>query len=418
MNITSNIQLDINFVKNQFPSFKDGNSKDIIFLENAGGSYVPNTVINRLNNFMIQTKVQPYADFESSKIAGEQIDEGIKLFAQMINADFNEIIIADSTTMNMYVLSNALSENIFKNDEIIVTDQDHNANIVFWRKLANKGAIIKEWKVNKETAELEIDDLKNILTSKTKLVAVTHTSNIVGSNNDIKKISEIVHSNGSLIIVDGVSYAPHGFPDVKQLDVDFYSFSTYKTFGPHLGLMYGKYDILKELPNQNHEFVKDELPNITLNPGGPNHEETACLIGVSEYFDNLYDHHFPNSETNRRDKIRIINQLINKHEEKLANIILNFLITKNNVRIIGKTNCSDKNRAPTISFTVNNMSSKEVCNYLVKKNIGIRNGNFYAWRILKALNIDQEDGVVRVSMVHYNTEEDINSLVRILDTIL
>ena len=145
------------------------------------------------------------------------MDNGIQLFSEMINADFNEVIIASSTTMNMYVLSNALSSNIKPGDEIIVTNQDHEANIGAWRKLKNIGAKILEWKINKDTAELDIDDLKNLLSSKTKIVAVTHTSNIVGSNNDIKKISEIVHSNGSLIIADGVSYAPHGLPNVCLL---------------------------------------------------------------------------------------------------------------------------------------------------------------------------------------------------------
>ena len=160
--MNNNIFLDINFVRTQFPSFSKGLSKDIIFFENAGGSYVPNTVINKLNDFMIQTKVQPYADFESSKIAGEQMDNGIQLFSEMINADFKEVIIASSTTMNMYVLSNALSNNIQPGDEIIVTNQDHEANIGAWRKLKNIGAKILEWKINKDTAELNIDDLKNL----------------------------------------------------------------------------------------------------------------------------------------------------------------------------------------------------------------------------------------------------------------
>ena len=226
--------------------------------------------------------------------------------------------------------------------KLLLPNQDHEANIGVWRKLSNKGVIIKEWKINKETAELDIDDLKNMLTSKTKLVAVTHTSNIVGTNNDIKKISEIVHSNGSMIIADGVSYAPHGLPNVKDLDVDFYSFSTYKTFGPHLGLLYGKYEILKSLPNQNHEFVKNELPNITLNPGGSNHEETASLIGVSEYFDDLFYHHFPNEKLNHRGRIDKINNLINIHEEKLANILLDYLVTKKNIKIIGQKKCLKK----------------------------------------------------------------------------
>ena len=416
--MNNNIFLDINFVRTQFPSFSKGLSKDIIFFENAGGSYVPNTVINKLNDFMIQTKVQPYADFESSKIAGEQMDNGIQLFSEMINADFNEVIIASSTTMNMYVLSNALSNIIKPGDEIIVTNQDHEANIGAWRKLKNIGAKILEWKINKDTAELNIDDLKNLLSSRTKIVAVTHTSNIVGSNNDIKKISEIVHSNDSLIIADGVSYAPHGLPNVKELDVDFYTFSTYKTFGPHLGLLYGKYDLLKNLPNQNHEFVKDELPNTTLNPGGSNHEELSSLIGVSEYFDNLFYHHFPNEKISHRKRIDKINNLIKLHEEKLVNILLSYLVTKKNVRIIGKNKSINRNRAPTVSFIVNNKSSKEICDYLVSNNIGIRNGNFYAWRILKALNIDEEDGVIRASFVHYNSEDEVNILINILDQIL
>ena len=413
-----NTNIDIDFIKKQFPAFNNGVSKDIIFMENAGGSYVPNTVVKKLNDFMIQTKVQPYADFESSKIAGELMDRGIKLFAEMINAKFEEIIISGSTTMNMYVLSNALSHNLKPGDEIICTNQDHNTNIVFWRRLESKGAVIKEWKINTDNAELEINDLKNLLSSKTKIVAVTHASNIVGSNNDIKKISELVHSNGSLIIADGVSYAPHGFPDVKDLDVDFYSFSTYKTFGPHLGLLYGKYDILKNLPNQNHEFVKDELPNTTLNPGGSNHEETASLIGVSEYFENLYNHHFSNQKISLRKKIEKTNQLISNHEEKLANILLDYLTTKKNVRIIGQKKSFNKNRAPTISFVVKDKTSKSICDYLVNNKIGIRNGNFYAWRILKALGIDEDDGVIRASFVHYNSENDVLNLVKYLDQIL
>jgi len=418
MNLEENIELDLNFVREQFPSFKDNVLKNIKFFENAGGSYVPNTVIKRLNDFMIKTKVQPYADFEPSKIAGEQMDEGVKLFAEMINAKFEEIIISGSTTMNFYVLSNALLGFIDSGDEIICTNQDHEANIGSWRKLSNRGVIIKEWRVNEKTAELEINDLKNLLSHKTKLVAVTHTSNIVGTNNDIKKIAEIAHNNNSLIVADGVSYAPHGFPDVEYLDVDFYSFSTYKTFGPHLGLLYGKKHILDLLPNQNHEFVKNELPNITLNPGGPNHEETACLIGVSEYFDNLYNHHFSDTEKNHRQRIEKINLLITQHEEKLANIILEFLNAKKDVKIIGKKTSHNKNRAPTISFTVEGKSSKSICDHLIKDNIGIRNGNFYAWRILKALKIDQEDGVVRISMVHYNNINEVELLIKSLDKLI
>ena len=292
-----NISLDIDFVKAQFPAFNDLLSAKWSFFENAGGSYVPHNVIKHLNNFMTSTKVQPYAQFDTSAIAGNNMDKSTKLFAEMINANKDEIIIGGSTTINMYVLSNAMKHFIKPGDEIIVTNQDHEANIGAWRKLESHGAVIKEWKINPDNAELEIERLKLLLNAKTKIVAVTHCSNIVGSINDLKSIAKLVHEYDAYIIGDGVSYAPHGFPDVKDLDVDFYTFSLYKTYGPHLGLLYGKKEILDTLPNQNHEFLEGEVP-YTLNPGGPNHEALSSLIGIYEYFDNLYKHHFPDENNN------------------------------------------------------------------------------------------------------------------------
>ena len=411
-----NISLDIDFVKAQFPAFQDPLSSKWTFFENAGGSYVPKNVINHLNNFMTSTKVQPYADFDISKIAGENMDKSTNLFAQIINADKDEIIVSASTTLNMYVLSNAIKDILSHGDEIIVTNQDHEANIGAWRRLEKDGYVIKEWKLNPINAELEIDSLKKLLTNKTKLVAVTHCSNIVGSVNNLKLISKIVHDHGAYIVGDGVSYAPHGFPDVKELDVDFYTFSLYKTFGPHLGLLYGKKSILNKLPNQNHQFLEGDIP-YTLNPGGPNHEELSCLIGIHEYFDNLYNHHFSNKDISIRNKIEQVNNLIAKHEEIIANPLLDYLDSRKNIRLIGKNKIKNKNRAPTIAFIFDNKSSKSVSTELIKKGIATRNDNFYAWRCLKALGIDTKDGVVRISMVHYNTTEDVNKLICVLKEI-
>ena len=408
-----NIALDIDFVKAQFPAFKDPLSSKWSFFENAGGSYVPHNVIKHLNDFMTSTKVQPYAEFDISKIAGNNMDRATKLFAKMINARKDEIIIGSSTTMNMYVLSNAMKQLLKPGDEIIVTNQDHEANIGAWRKLESNGAIIKEWEINPENAELEIESLKSLLSNKTKIVAVTHCSNIVGSINDLKSIAKLVHEYDAYIIGDGVSYAPHGFPDVKDLDVDFYTFSLYKTYGPHLGLLYGKKEILDQLPNQNHEFLEGNVP-YTMNPGGPNHEELSSLIGIYEYFNNLYNHHFPNTNNPIRKKIEKINELIAKHEEEIANPLLKYLSTQDNIRLIGRKKITNKNRAPTIAFTFNDNSSKNISNELVKNGIATRNDNFYAWRCLIALGIDVEDGVVRTSIVHYNTIEDVIKLINIL----
>ena len=245
----NNVSLDIDYVRDQFPAFSDPLSAKWSFFENAGGSYVPHNVINHLNHFMTSTKVQPYAEFDTSAIAGDNMDQATKLFAEMINANKDEIIIGASTTMNMYVLSNAMRHFLKPGDEVIVTNQDHEANVGAWRRLKEHGVVIKEWRINSENAELEISDLESLLSDRTKIVAVTHCSNIVGSMNDLKSITKLVHQYDAYVIGDGVSYAPHGFPDVKDLDVDFYAFSLYKTYGPHLGLLYGKKEILDQLKN-------------------------------------------------------------------------------------------------------------------------------------------------------------------------
>ena len=410
-----NIKLDIDYVRSQFPAFKDPLSKDWSFFENAGGSYVPKNVIEKLTEFMTSTKVQPYAEYPMSKIAGENMDKATNLFAKMINAKSNEILIGGSTSINLYVLSNALKNIINPADEVIVTNQDHEANISPWRRLEENGAKIIEWKFNLNDHELKIEDLKKLINTKTKILAVTHCSNIVGSVNNLKQICDIAHQHNVIVIGDGVSYAPHGFPNVKDLGVDFYTFSLYKTYGPHLALLYGKEEILKNLPNQNHEFLQGQYP-YTINPGGPNHEELVSLIGIYEYFDNLYNHHFNNKNVSILEKVFKINNLISEHEQEIANPILNYLDSREDLNLIGKNKIVDKNRAPTISFYSNKKSSKEISNILHSYKIATRNDNFYAWRCLEYLGIDTNDGVVRLSMTHYNNFEDTEKVIAALES--
>ena len=414
--ILENIKLDIDYVRSQFPAFNDPLSKDWSFFENAGGSYVPKNVINKLTDFMRSTKVQPYAEYPMSKIAGENMDKATNVFASMINAKNNEILIGGSTSINLYVLSNALKKFINSGDEIIVTNQDHEANISPWRRLKEHGAKIIEWKFNLQNQELELSELENLITPKTKILAVTHCSNIVGSVNNLKEICKLAHKNNIIVIGDGVSYAPHGFPNVKEIDVDFYTFSLYKTYGPHLALLYGKEEILKELPNQNHEFLNGQYP-YTINPGGPNHEELVSLIGIYEYFNNLYEHHFEDKNLNTLNKIKKINDLISKHEEEIANPILDYISKRKDFKLIGKNLIKNKNRAPTISFTSTKLKSKEINSHLLKYKIATRNDNFYAWRCLKYLNIDVNDGVIRLSMTHYNNADDTKKVINALSYI-
>ena len=406
--------LDIDFVRSKFPVFNNPKTKEFAFFENAGGTYVPNSVIKKLNKFMTETKVQPYGDFPSSIEAGEEMDKSISKISELLNIDKDEFIVGPSTTMNMFLLSRAIKHWLNKGDEIIVTNQDHEANIGAWRKLSEENIVIKEWSLNKDTAELELEDLKSLINDKTKLICVCHTSNIVASINNLENIVNLAHQNNIRVVGDGVAYMAHDLTDLKKIGVDFYGFSLYKTFGPHLALLYGKKELLEETKNLNHEFLSKEIP-LTLNPGGPNHEELACLSGLTDYYEDLYNHHFTNPKINLHEKGKKIFKLVYSHEEKLMEKLLSFLKSKDNVKLIGKSTHLRNERMPTVSFIVNNKSSLSIAQEAGKNGIGIRNGDFYAWRCLKGLGIDINDGVIRISIVHYNSMEEVDKLIKFLE---
>ena len=406
--------LDIEFVRNKFPVFQNSKTKDLAFFENAGGTYVPDTVIYKLNKFMTETKVQPYGDFASSIQAGDEMDNSINKIAELLNIGTDEFIIGPSTTMNMFLLSHGIKHWLNKGDEIIVTNQDHEANIGAWRKLSDEEITIKEWTLNKDSAELEVEDLKLLINEKTKIICVCHTSNIVASINNLSEIVDLAHQNNIKVVGDGVAYMAHDIADLKGIGLDFYGFSLYKTFGPHLALLYGRKELLEETKNLNHEFLSKEIP-LTLNPGGPNHEELACLSGLTDYYEDIYNHHFSDQNLNLYEKGKKIFKLVYSHEEQLMEKLLSFLKTKNNVTLIGKSTHLRNERMPTVSFTVKNKSSLSIAQEAGKNGIGIRNGDFYAWRCLKGLGIDTNDGVIRISMVHYNSVEEVEKLINFLD---
>ncbi len=421
--------LDINFVREQFPSFNHPETGKWIFMENAGGTYVPQPVIDRLNQFMIESKVQPYGQYHMSRVATEAIEQSSVKMAEMINADHDEVVIGHCTTMNFTMLAKSLQSWFQPGDEVIVTNQEHEANSTPWRRLEEGGVKVLEWKMNPETSELEINDLEKLLTNKTKLVCVNHSSNIVGSVNDIQNIAKMVHDIGGLILVDGVSYAPHHAVDVKALAIDFYGLSLYKVFGPHLGLLFVKKDHHHLLSNESLEFQPQQYekmttpgaPNyvrIALNPGGVNHEEGACLAGINDYLDLLYYHHF-DKKADQFYRVQKVFGLIEAHESNMAKIFLNYVQSNSKIKLIGKTLPDTNKRQPTFSFTISSeRPNKELVGELTKRKIAIQSGCFYAWRCVKALGIDTETGVIRVSLVHYNTEDEVRSLCSYLEELL
>ena len=411
------MDLDIDFVRSQFPAFQAEGTQDWIFFENAGGSYVPQTVIDRLSRFFVAHKVQPYAAYALSQTAGEEMDESYAAIAELINAEPDEITIGPSTTLNFYVLAQGLRSLLRPGDEIVVTNQDHESNVGFWRRLSEYGVMIKEWRVGKADGELDIGDLDDLVTDKTKLVCFTLCSNLVGTHNDVARVCEIARKVGAIVIADGVSYAPHTIPDVKALGVDFYAYSTYKTFGPHQGVLWGSPDTLKKTEGQSHWF-NEEKAQVRLNPTGPQHAQVAALAGITEYFDALHRHHFGHDQGNRHSRAETVFELVARHESILANILLDYLKDTPDIRLLGQDHAAPGQRAATVAFHARSMPSAVIAKKLADHRIGVGAGDFYARRCVEALGIDPDDGVVRVSMVHYNTAAEVERLVTVLDDIL
>nr|MDA3906366.1 aminotransferase class V-fold PLP-dependent enzyme [Bacteroidales bacterium] len=251
-----------------------------------------------------------------------------------------------------------------------------------------------------------------------KLVTLAHVSNILGTINPIKEITKAVHNAGALICVDAVAYAPHRQIDVRDLNVDFYVFSTYKSFGPHHAILYGKYNLLKSLESFNHYFIgKDEVP-YKLQPGNFNFELTYSLGAIPEYFEALHDYHFPYEiNVNSKEKHKKSFELIAEHEETLSSELLDYLSEKTDITIFGER-CADKNkRVPTISFVHKTLKSSVIVRQIDKFNIGIRFGDFYAKKIIEDFGLVEKDGVVRVSLVHYNTLDEVRKLIDAFETI-
>ena len=406
--------LDTAFVREQFPPLADG----WVFVENAGGTYVPRQVIDRTHDYMSETQVQPNWNFASSRRATERITHGKHLMAEFINADHDEIVLGPSTTLHVYLTAQALRPLLKAGDEVIVTEQDHEANVGAWRRLEEFGIVIREWQVDRESGALRYEMLDELLSPRTRLVAFTHCSNVASIVHDVPALVKKIHAVGALAFVDGTAYAPHFPVDVKALDCDFYVFSLYKVCGPHQAVLYGKRDVLKRLRNQNHHFITDDNVAYKFLPGGPNHEFAAGSVGMADYFDALHTHHTLAPANSFHARLQAVYKLIAAHEAKLADRVVSFLQSCRDVRIVGRRPSSDGRLAPVIAFHVPGRPSAEIVATLNARQIAIGHGDFWAARLIKALGLTAEDGVVRIGLAHYNDERDVERLLTALDQAL
>jgi selenocysteine lyase/cysteine desulfurase len=230
----SNKRLDVDYCRSFFPPLASGE----VYFENAGGSYAARQVIESLEGYMRECQCQPGWQFASSVSARERLDRSRDLMAEAINADRDEIVIGPSTTLNVYVLAHALAPLFEPGSEIVVTNQDHEANGGAWRRLADAGVVVREWRVDPRSGDLDVDELDALLGERTRLLCFPHVSNIVGSVNDARSITARAHAAGAMVCIDGVATVAHHLPDMRSLDADFYLYSVYKMFGPHLAVMY------------------------------------------------------------------------------------------------------------------------------------------------------------------------------------
>lgn len=392
--------LDLAVVRAAFPALASG----FVFLDNAGGSQTLGEVAERVRDYLLHTNVQLGASYEVSAAAGQRVTAAVRATSTYVGGvDPSEVVFGASTTQLLANLSAAMEPTLAAGDEIVVSDADHQANVGPWTRLARRGVVIRRWRLDPVTLQLEPRDLLPLLTPRTRLVAFAHVSNLLGTIHDVAEITRIVHAHGARVCVDGVAYAPHRAIDVRAWNVDYYVFSFYKVFGPHVAVLYGKRSALDELSTINHEFVT-ETP-YRFQPGNLNFELTHGVTGIYAYLERL------------GGVARAFSQFA-AHEQALATPLLAFLENSSGVTIHGARTPDLAVRVPTVSFSVAGVAPEAIVRVVDGKQIGIRHGDFYARGVVQTLGLEARGGVVRISMVHYNTLSEVDRVIAALEEAL
>jgi selenocysteine lyase/cysteine desulfurase len=405
----TDLPLDPARIRAHFPAFAEPSLQGQAFFENAGGSYTARQVLGRLDHYYRATKVQPYGQYPASQKAGAAMDLSFERMAQAFNVSADWIHFGPSSSANTYVLAKAFGEWLKPGDAIIVTNQDHEANTGAWRRLERMGAEIREWRVDPQTGRLSLADLDRLLDSKVKLVTAPHCSNIVGEINPVAEIAARAKAVGAYTAIDGVSYAPHGLPDLTELGADIYFFSTYKVYGPHQGVMAVRPELAMALPNQGHYF-NDSKPRYRLTPAGPDHAQIAACAGIADYLEAVAE--IAGNSVEGVTPFRRAHAAMRAQEIALAEPLLDYLRRQNSVRIIGPDDAAT--RAPTIALAVDEPAAT-VAARLVRHGVMAGGSHFYSIRLLEAVGINPDRGVLRLSFVHYTSPEEIQQLIAALD---
>jgi len=400
-------------LRKQFPALQHAGAE--IFFDNAAGAQVPQMVLDAVNFHLIDHNVQRGGRYRQSMAVDETIARARASVAAFVNARRpEEIAFGMNATSFIRLISLAIGQTLDERNEIIITDLDHEANVATWLVLERMGAKFVWWKMRDDGC-LHVDDLKPLLTSRTRLVACTLTSNALGTIVDVRAAADAAHAAGAEIFLDSVHYGPHGQIDVQAFDCDYLVCSGYKIFAPHMGFMYGRYDLLMALPTFREDFIPDEPPG-KIEAGTFIYENVAGMDAAVNYLAQLGRTLSGKSGTLGEDTKFAMNA-IRAYEQTLS-IELIRVLKEHKAVIYGiDSEARINERVPTICFNLPKVLPATVTETAARAGIGIRDGHMYAPRLMKRMNLSKETGMVRVSLVHYNTVAEIHRFAEVLSSL-
>ena len=427
--------LDLTSIRAQFPSLAQTvNGHPAVFLDGPGGTQVPQRVIDAISNYLRRDNANTGGAYATSRNTDAMLAEARAAMADFLNCAADEIVFGPNMTTLTYAMSRAIGRDLGPGDEILVTRLDHDANVSPWLALEEKGVTIRWAEIHKEDCTLDVEDLAAKLNKKTKLVAVGYASNAVGTINPVKEIVRLAHDVGSLAYVDAVHYGPHGLIDVSALDCDFLVCSTYKFFGPHMGVLFGKREHLQRLRPYKVRPLTDAVPN-RWEWGTLNHE---CIAGIAACVDYIADvgthvgtaalgcpssEARPSSTSPRRTAIMAAFEAIHRHEHALMKRLIAGISEIPQLKIYGITDpsCFDW-RCPTLAVRVINQNENQtplaLATQLGEQGFFTWDGNYYALNLTEHLGVERSGGFLRVGLVHYNTAEEVDRLLAALTKIV
>ena len=407
---TSSTSLDLAWVRSQFPSLAQTiHGHPAVFLDGPGGTQVPQRVIDAISSYLSRDNANTGGAYQTSRDTDRMIADARSAMGDFLNCDADEIVIGANMTSLTYAMSRAIGRDLGPGDEIVLTLLDHDANFSPWKALEEKGVTIRAAKFNEADCTLDMHDLARRITSHTKLVAVGYASNAVGTINNVAEVVRLARQAGALSYIDAVHYAPHGLIDVRALDCDFLVCSTYKFFGPHMGILYGKREHLKRLHPYKVRPNTNNIPNCW-EWGTLNHECIAGIKACVDYWEDLGRRAKPSVAT-RREAIVAAHTAIHPHERAMMEKMIAGLQAIPGLKLYG---ISDPrrfdNRCATIVVRIDGYTPLDLATKLGDRGFFTWDGNYYALNVTEQLDVERLGGFLRIGLVHYNTMEEVERM--------